>query len=459
MYPPPQGPVIPQHNGMGFQPQQGHVPSGHHDGMAFQPQPGHLPPGHQGAMGYPPQQPQNAPMPHGQWPPEGPINAPGYAPPQGPMPMMPERGGSSMGYGSQGREGWGSDGRPGSSATSWSMPREHHMPNEQYSEHSWGGGSGNPSPYQYPSDSWGRQQNDITNFIVDRPRWPSRRGGCADVSKCKMYWGGNNQRREKIAVKCLRIQLADLSEEQTERILHRIRKDVHTWMRLPRSDNVLPVYGMATGFGPLPSIVTPWMYNGTLTSYLERKPNLSYQKRMTMIMQVALGLNHLHTNNIYHGDLTGSNVLINHNGDTIVSDFGLASIMAEFNYTAYFRSCRPGALRWTDPDLVVTLARHDRRHAPALHGETEDPRYDVYSLGCIMLQIITGLVPYYPENDLAVQLAKFRYENPRISTRVSPKLAGLMEWCWDRNRRIRPKPGKLVASIRQEMGRPQVWHR
>jgi len=54
-------------------------------------------------------------------------------------------------------------------------------------------------------------------------------------------------------------------------------------MRLPRNDNVLEVYGMATGFGPLPSFVSPWMYNGTLTSYLERKPNLPYQKRLTIV--------------------------------------------------------------------------------------------------------------------------------------------------------------------------------
>jgi len=112
----------------------------------------------------------------------------------------------------------------------------------------------------------------------------------------------------------------------------------------------------------------------------------------------------VHTNNIYHGDLTGvctsswpgilltislrqSNVLIDHNGDALVSDYGLASIMAEFNYTAYFRSCRPNALRWTDPDLLIALAQHDRRHSPALHGEHEDRRYDIYSLGGIILQV------------------------------------------------------------------------
>ena len=152
-----------------------------------------------------------------------------------------------------------------------------------------------------------------------------------------------------------------------------------------------------------------------------------------------------------------SNVLINHNGDALVSDYGVATIMAEFNHTEWFISRRPGALRWADPGLINALARRDDRR-PQLHGEPQDLRYDVYAMGAIMLQALTGQVPYYPLNDLAVQLAKFRGEPPRISTRVHHKFRNLIEACWDPDRRIRPRLGEIVASVRQEMaGPPHVW--
>ncbi|KAL4065121.1 hypothetical protein J3A83DRAFT_416262 [Scleroderma citrinum] len=66
-------------------------------------------------------------------------------------------------------------------------------------------------------------------------------------------------------------------------MVHRVRQEIHTWMRLPRHENVLPLYGVALGFGPLPSLVLPWMYNGTLTSYLERKPTLPYHKKLALV--------------------------------------------------------------------------------------------------------------------------------------------------------------------------------
>ncbi|KAG6329879.1 hypothetical protein ID866_9211, partial [Astraeus odoratus] len=158
----------------------------------------------------------------------------------------------------------------------------------------------------------------------------------------------------------------------------------------------------------------------------------------------------VHNNRILHGDLTGSNILIDKNGNALISDFGLSSIMAEFNYTTYFRSCRLGAIRWTDPGLLNALAEDERSDIKATAEN------DIYSLGCIILQsghylqVMTGLIPYHDKNDLAVHVAKVRGKNPSILSTVPPVLAGLINGCWSSNIRSRPTLPAIVSFIKRE---------
>lgn len=136
----------------------------------------------------------------------------------------------------------------------------------------------------------------------------------------------------------------------------------------------------------------------------------------------------------------------------IISDFGLSSIVAEFNRTDYFQSCKPGAIRWADPQLVIDLINSNGGPLPR-----KNMTNDIYSMGCIILQarfgtqhrfkhhgskyqqVATGLVPYHDKHDCAVQFVKPNWENPVIPDTVSRNLANLMVRCWDRDHRQRPK--------------------
>lgn len=84
-------------------------------------------------------------------------------------------------------------------------------------------------------------------------------------------------------------------------------------------------------------------------------------------------------------DLFQSNILIDRNGDVLISDFGLSSIVAEFNHTSYFKSCRPGAVRWVDPQLFIDMVNSNNGSFPEA-----DMKNDIYSMGCIMLQARLG---------------------------------------------------------------------
>ncbi|KAI6111289.1 kinase-like domain-containing protein [Pisolithus sp. B1] len=306
---------------------------------------------------------------------------------------------------------------------------------------------GSPSHEMTINVPFSERPPDLTGFVERTGQFPDRHGGFADVWKCIFDRRGNS-RGELVAVKCIRLK----NEQDKERVIRRLQGEVYLWMKLTPHRHVLPLYGTVNGFEHLPALVSPWAENGTLTSYVDRsRRHLSHDRELKIILQVTSGLHHLHSNNICHGDLTGSNILINSNGDALISDFGLSSIVAEFNHTSYFQSCRPGAIRWVDPQLIIDLMNTNDGPLPRIHMIN-----DIYSMGCIMLEVATGSIPYHGTNDWAVQLAKYRWENPVIPYTVSPILANLMVGCWDKDYSRRPRVDVMEEAIREGLNSLQM---
>ncbi|KAI6037139.1 kinase-like domain-containing protein [Pisolithus microcarpus] len=280
-----------------------------------------------------------------------------------------------------------------------------------------------------------RRPPDLTGSVEKTGRYPDMQGGYADVWRCNYYRG---EGEEMVAVKCIRL---------LKRAINRLRGEVHIWVRLPLHSHVLPLYGTVDGFAPLPALVSPWAENGTLTTYLGRNQRqLSYSRRLKIILQVTSGLGHLHSSNICHGDLTGSNILIDRNENMLISDFGLSSIIAEFNHTSYFRSCRPGAIRWADPQLF-----NDSTDANDGSLPRADMKNDIYSMGCIILQVMTGLVPYHGKYERFVYFAKCKGKDPEIPSTVSLTLANLMRICWHNVQSQRPTLEGIRRTIQWEL--------
>ncbi|KAF9241784.1 kinase-like domain-containing protein [Melanogaster broomeanus] len=164
-------------------------------------------------------------------------------------------------------------------------------------------------------------------------------------------------------------------------------RELSIWARL-HHENVLPFYGVAFGFGPLPAIVGPWVQNGTLGDYLCNNPGLPTLVRVQLLCEIASGLHYLHSQMVIHGDLTGTNVLIDTSGKAYLSDFGLATIHHEFLGTSFFLSSSRGNVRWAAPELFE-VPEHEGSRSVLCSEET-----DVYSYGSIMLQALSGKVPF-----------------------------------------------------------------
>ncbi|KAG0696879.1 kinase-like domain-containing protein [Suillus ampliporus] len=162
-------------------------------------------------------------------------------------------------------------------------------------------------------------------------------------------------------------------------------------LKILRHNNIVPLWGITTGFGRMPELrclVSPWMPKGTLNTYLaSNQDDLSDLDRSRMLEDVSAGLRYLHSVPVMHGDITGANILIDEGGHARLIDFGLSTIVQPLLGLSHLAvtSIHPGAIRYAAPELVLT---DDVRDLGSLE------KTDIYSFGCVMLQILSGRHPW-----------------------------------------------------------------
>ncbi|KAG2070499.1 kinase-like protein [Suillus decipiens] len=279
------------------------------------------------------------------------------------------------------------------------------------------------------------------SFIIDtsitsrRPIFPTASGGLGDVYKCIL---NRDASPELVAVKCPRFQ--SLTDADIAKINHNLDREIQVWTQLDHH-YVLRLHGTVTNFGPSRALVSPWMLNGTLNSYLDRTQEiLTMMDRLRILKQITEGLKYLHDNSVIHGDLTSNNVLVAADGSPRLADFGVSNIMVESNPTFSFQS---GAVRWAAPELVILQ-----------DGETVQcaTKYsDIYALGCIMLQVLHGKLPYWwLKTAPQVMGSKVKYQEPvNGSIQIQENHLEFMRRCWSIEIENRPSV-EVVLSFLEE---------
>ncbi|KAF9230520.1 kinase-like domain-containing protein [Melanogaster broomeanus] len=122
-------------------------------------------------------------------------------------------------------------------------------------------------------------------------------------------------------------------------------------------------------------MVSMWMPNGTLNSYIKKfGTELAMGNQLQLVSKL---LETVHSQNIVHGDLHPSNVLLDGEHNARLTDFGLTQVLGSVHEQMdYLRSViiRPGAIMWAAPELLP-----DDGSRPEI-----TVKCDIYSLGCIM---------------------------------------------------------------------------
>ncbi|KAJ3374008.1 Leucine-rich repeat serine/threonine-protein kinase 2, partial [Entophlyctis sp. JEL0112] len=183
--------------------------------------------------------------------------------------------------------------------------------------------------------------------------------------------------------------------KRVENVLHNpkvrvdIASEVATWSRL-NHPNVVRLFGACMDTDR-PFIVMKYFHLGSLASHLELHSSIPRSQRVKWILEVCLGLSHIHQERIIHGDLKSDNVLLDDaNGEIVaqITDFGLSafkSFGSKGKTTADSKSFTE-AFRWRAPESYI-------------QAYCRDFPLDVFAFGMTSYEIFSGQLPYHFERD------------------------------------------------------------
>lgn len=140
-----------------------------------------------------------------------------------------------------------------------------------------------------------------------------------------------------------------------------------------------------------------------------------------------------------------SNVLIDENGNALLADFGLSRLLADHE-TSFFESHGPGAIRWADPKIIPLNPEN-----PDEEVSKPNKASDIYSFGCIMIQVLSGESPYsHIVNEHTVTVAKSRGILPRRPLAITDAHWCYIERCLSPDVDTRPLVGEVLEYIEVE---------
>lgn len=224
-------------------------------------------------------------------------------------------------------------------------------------------------------------------------------GGMATVYKAYQLSMDRN-----VAIKVLPGQLAESAE-----FIQRFQQEARIIANLEHP-HILPVFDFGESDG-VTYFVMRFLEGGTLKDRMKDGP-LSWDEIDRLFTQLAEALGYAHDRGIVHRDLKPANALIDTNGNLFLTDFGIAKLL---------ESASP---RLTQTDAVMgTPAYISPEQAQAL---TVDRRSDIYSLGIILYEMVTGRVPFTADTPLAVILKQISDPLPPPTT-IKPDLPASVE--------------------------------
>ncbi len=207
-----------------------------------------------------------------------------------------------------------------------------------------------------------------------------------------------------VAVKVLR---ADLARDPSFYL--RFRREAQNAAKLnhPTIVQVFDTGESQTEGGPLPFIVMEYVDGKTLRDILRSDGPLSPRQVMTWMADVATAMDFSHRNGIVHRDMKPANVMIDITGAVKVMDFGIARAMNDATSTMTQTSAVMGTAQYLSPEQA--------------RGIKVDPRSDIYSMGCVLFELLTGQPPFTGDSPVAVAHQHVHEEPPRPSA-IRPDL-------------------------------------
>ncbi len=213
------------------------------------------------------------------------------------------------------------------------------------------------------------------------------KGGMADV-----YLALDSILNREVAVKVLRNELAEDSVA-----IERFAREANAATKLSHP-NIVDIYDVGQD-GDKHYIVMEYIRGVTLKDLLRRRGPIPFKESVWIMKQLSSALMEAHKNGIIHRDIKSQNIMIKDDGTVKIADFGIALAKGISNITS--ENSVVGSVHYLAPELS--------------QGEQATMQSDIYSLGIVFYELITGKVPY--EGDTAVQIAVLHVRNDVPSIR------------------------------------------
>ncbi|KAJ7852009.1 kinase-like domain-containing protein, partial [Mycena leptocephala] len=218
--------------------------------------------------------------------------------------------------------------------------------------------------------------------------------------------------------------------------LKKFGREALIWRQLSHP-NLLPFFGLYVLDNRL-CLISPWMDNGDLKDFLSKSSGTNMD-RISLIVDVAMGLEYLHKERVVHGDLKAANILVSPSSRACITDFGLSSIVDELSLKMTFssHSGRAGTLRYQAPELLSNVSSN--------HFGS-----DVYAFACVCYEILTGKAPFFEVSNEAAIIYKVTVEGARPSRLAvisSGDLWLLLEECWHKTSDSRPSMTRIIQQL------------
>jgi tetratricopeptide (TPR) repeat protein len=237
----------------------------------------------------------------------------------------------------------------------------------------------------------------------------------------EVYRAYDTELKVEVALKIVR------SDREHDESIARFRREI-ALARKVTSPNVLRVYDLAEHEG-LRFLSMELVEGDDLAAIMERDGKLPFERALKLFRQVCTGLAAAHAEGVVHRDLKPRNVLVDKTDRVRVADFGLARSVGDSGMTG--SGAQVGSPAYMSPEQVK--------------GESADERSDIYSLGVMLYQLVTGVTPFHAETPHAVMEMRL-HKPPRPVRDVAPDtpahVAAIIARC------LAIEPGKRYASIR-----------
>ena len=242
-------------------------------------------------------------------------------------------------------------------------------------------------------------------------------GGFADV-----FLGVHKKTNKLVAIKILH------NNEITESLFKSFKREIEI-QSLFDNFAIVPLVGVCTE--PPFYIVTEYIPKDSLFKRLKTEPKLTPTQKTIMALGCALGIEAIHKKNMIHRDIKSLNVLIDADEYPKLCDFGLARDIPKDNQV--MTGCI-GTAQWEAPEV--------------LNNEAYSEKADVYAYGVMLWEILTNDCPFRGMQQMQVAMGVVGNGlRPRIPANTPPKIAKLIQTCWDQDPKKRPSISKVVSAF------------